>query len=126
MGRGTRCYVEQAPDELWLQIHARGLHDDLIWLLYPGDRSLLPTIPGLVLVQMVLPSHTPPDENAVGEGRQVWSIETAKGQLQFPRHVDKFLMLVFAERGHSREVLCRLNRVQIHQQAIFLSDVLTM
>jgi hypothetical protein len=54
------------------------------------------------------------------------TIEMAKGRLQFPSHGDKFLMLVFAERGHSREVLRRLNRVRIHQQAIFLSDVLTM
>ncbi len=34
-------------------------------------------------------------------------------------------MLVLMERGHSRETIQQLNRVRIHLQVIFLSDVLT-
>ena len=34
-------------------------------------------------------------------------------------------MLVFWERGHSRDTLCRLNRVRLHLQIIFLSDILS-
>jgi hypothetical protein len=54
------------------------------------------------------------------------TIETAKGLLAFPRCGDKFLMLVLLERGYSREIARRLNRVRIHMQVIFLSDVLTV
>jgi hypothetical protein len=34
-------------------------------------------------------------------------------------------MLVFWERGHSRDALRRLNRVRLHLQIIFLSDILS-
>jgi hypothetical protein len=34
-------------------------------------------------------------------------------------------MLVFMERGYSREMVRRLNRVRIHMQVFFLSDILT-
>jgi hypothetical protein len=54
------------------------------------------------------------------------TIETAIGSLAFPRHGDKFLMLVLMERGHSRETIRWLNRVRIHMQVLFLSDVLTV
>ncbi len=33
-------------------------------------------------------------------------------------------MLVFMERGHGREALIRLNRVRVHLQLIFLSNIL--
>jgi hypothetical protein len=52
-------------------------------------------------------------------------IKTARGPLAFPRQGDKFLMLILMERGHSRETIRRLNRVRIHLQVIFLSDILT-
>ncbi len=52
-------------------------------------------------------------------------IKTARNPLAFPRQGDKFLMLVLMERGHSRETIRRLNRVRIHLQVIFLSDILT-
>ncbi len=52
-------------------------------------------------------------------------IETVRSPLAFPRQGDKFLMLVLMEKGHSRETIWRLNRVRIHLQVIFLSDVLT-
>ena len=51
------------------------------------------------------------------------TIETAKGPLSFPRDGDRFLMLVLMERGYSRETMRRLNRVRIHLQVLFLSDV---
>jgi hypothetical protein len=35
-------------------------------------------------------------------------------------------MLVFMERGYSREMVRRLNRVRIHMQVLFLLDVLTV
>jgi hypothetical protein len=54
------------------------------------------------------------------------TIETAKGPLAFPRLGDKFLMLVLLERGYSREIAQRLNRVRILMQVLFLSDVLTV
>ncbi len=52
------------------------------------------------------------------------TIETARGPLAFPWHGDKFLMLVLMERGYSREIVRRLNRVRIHMQVLFLSDIL--
>ncbi len=52
-------------------------------------------------------------------------IATARSPLTFPRQGDKFLMLVLMERRHSKEVIRWLNRVRIHLQVIFLSDVLT-
>jgi hypothetical protein len=54
------------------------------------------------------------------------TIKTAIGSLAFPRRGDKFRMLVLMERGHSRETIRRLNRVRIHMQVLFLSDVLTV
>jgi hypothetical protein len=35
-------------------------------------------------------------------------------------------MLVLMERGYSREIVRRLNRVRIHMQVLFLLDVLTV
>jgi hypothetical protein len=54
------------------------------------------------------------------------TIETAIETLAFPRRGDKFLMLVLMERGYSRETVWWLNRVRIHMQVLFLSDVLTV
>ncbi len=54
------------------------------------------------------------------------TIKTARGPLAFPLHEDKFLMLVLMERGYSREIIRRLNRVRIHMQVLFLLDVLTV
>lgn len=42
-----------------------------------------------------------------------------------PREGDKWIMPVLAAAGHSPEQLQRLNRVRVHQQVLFLSDVLT-
>jgi hypothetical protein len=53
------------------------------------------------------------------------TVETAKGPLAFPRDGDRFLMLIVMERGYSRETVRLLNRVRIHMQVLFLSDVLT-
>jgi hypothetical protein len=53
------------------------------------------------------------------------TVETAKGTLAFPKSGDEFLMSILMERGYSRELLRRLNRVQIHNQVLFLLDVLT-
>ena len=41
-----------------------------------------------------------------------------------PRLGDCWLMVRFAELGYSKKELLRLNRVRIHQQVLFLSDVL--
>ncbi len=54
------------------------------------------------------------------------TIETAIRSLAFPWRGDKFLMLVLMERGCSRETIWRLNRVRIHMQVLFLSDILTV
>ena len=43
--------------------------------------------------------------------------------LSFPRERDDWLMLRFARLGYSEVELDRLNRVRIHQQAVFLSCV---
>jgi hypothetical protein len=53
-------------------------------------------------------------------------IKAARGPLAFPQLGDKFLMLVLMERGYSREIIRRLNRVRIHKQVLFLLDVLTV
>ena len=44
--------------------------------------------------------------------------------VSLPREGDKWLMLVLKEAGFTGEELARLNRVRIHQQALFLSCVL--
>jgi hypothetical protein len=51
-------------------------------------------------------------------------VQTANSSFQFPRQGDKFLMLVFMDRGHSREALIWLNWVRLNLQIIFLSDIL--
>jgi hypothetical protein len=51
--------------------------------------------------------------------------QTADSSFQFPRGGDKFLMLVFIDRGHSRGALIWLNRVRLHLQIIFLSNILS-
>jgi hypothetical protein len=53
-------------------------------------------------------------------------IKAARGPLAFPQHGDKFLMAVLIERGYSREIIQWLNRVRIHKQVLFLSEVLTV
>jgi hypothetical protein len=53
------------------------------------------------------------------------TVQTAESPLNFPRQGDKFLMLVFMERGHGREALIRLNQVRVHLQLIFLSNILS-
>jgi hypothetical protein len=51
-------------------------------------------------------------------------VQTADSFFQFPQWEEKFLMLVFMERGHSREALIWFNQVRLHLQIIFLSDIL--
>ncbi len=51
-------------------------------------------------------------------------VQTANSSFQFPQRGDKFLMLVFMDRGHSREALIWLNQVRLHLQIIFLSNTL--
>jgi hypothetical protein len=52
-------------------------------------------------------------------------VQTANSSFQFPWRGDKFLMLVFMDRGHSREALIQLNWVRLHLQIIFLSNILS-
>jgi hypothetical protein len=49
----------------------------------------------------------------------------ADGGLDNPRGGDRFLMQVFIEKGYSREILLRLNRVRVYWQALFVSDIMT-
>lgn len=44
--------------------------------------------------------------------------------LTYPRKGDKFLLRCFEEIGYLPDELVRLNRVRIHQQVLFLSDIL--
>jgi hypothetical protein len=44
--------------------------------------------------------------------------------LNFPRKGDRFLMQVFEDMGFCWSELCVLNRVRVHQQVLFFSDVL--
>ena len=44
--------------------------------------------------------------------------------VKFPRERDQWLMQMFVAVGFSKEDLVRLNRVRIHQQALFLSYVI--
>ena len=41
-----------------------------------------------------------------------------------PRENDNWIMLIFVENGYKGVELARLNRVRLHQQVLFLSDVL--
>ena len=52
-------------------------------------------------------------------------IQIADLSFRFPQQGDKFHVLVFWERGHSQDALRRLNRVRLHLQIIFLSDILS-
>ena len=51
-------------------------------------------------------------------------IQTADLLFRFPQRGDKFLMLVFWEKRHSQDALRWLNRVRLHLQIIFLSNIL--
>ena len=52
------------------------------------------------------------------------TIELAPLPLQPPRECDSWLMAEFVRLDYDRQELQRLNRVRLHQQAIFLSDVM--
>ena len=41
-----------------------------------------------------------------------------------PRKSDKWMMMELKRKGHSTEDIHRFNRVRVHQQVLFLSDVL--
>ncbi len=49
----------------------------------------------------------------------------ADTEMVFPREGDRFIIQAFFEKGYSRGILLRLNRVRIYWQALFLSDILT-
>lgn len=51
-------------------------------------------------------------------------VEIGNILIQPPRVGDKWLMQAFIDEGYKDDELRRLNRVRIHQQALFLSDVL--
>ena len=54
----------------------------------------------------------------------VITMEVYNIQLLQPRKRYKWMMTELKSKGHSTEVLRRLNRVRVHQQVLFLSDVL--
>ena len=51
-------------------------------------------------------------------------IQLAQIPLQFPRECDSWIMAEFICMDYDTQSLCRLNRVRLHQQVIFLSDVM--
>ena len=51
-------------------------------------------------------------------------IEINNVPLQFARQRDDWLMMRFLREGYGNDELRRLNRVRVHQQVLFLSDVL--
>ena len=52
------------------------------------------------------------------------TVEVCNIPLMQPRKRDKWMMMELKGKGHSTEDLRRLNRVWVHQQVLFLSDVL--
>ena len=52
------------------------------------------------------------------------TVEVCNIPLLQPRYGDKWMMMVFKRVGYSTDNLCRLNKVWVHQQVLFLSDVL--
>jgi hypothetical protein len=51
-------------------------------------------------------------------------IKISELPLRFPRERDNWLMVAFEHADYDQKSLVRLNRVQCHQQAVFISDVL--
>jgi hypothetical protein len=51
-------------------------------------------------------------------------IQLAQIPLQPPREQDTWIMAEFIHMSYDTESLCKLNRVRLHQQVIFLSDVM--
>ncbi len=49
----------------------------------------------------------------------------ADGAQTYPRKNNQFIMQVLKSKGYSGETLRRLNRVQVPQQVLFMSDILT-
>ena len=45
-------------------------------------------------------------------------------EMPMPRENDNWLMQIFAENGYRGDELIQLNRVRLHQQVLFVSDVL--
>ena len=52
------------------------------------------------------------------------TVEVCNIPLLQPRKRDKWMMMELKSKGHLTEDLRRLNRVRVHQQVLFLSDVL--
>ena len=55
---------------------------------------------------------------------KVWTIIADRG-VEKPRKGDRFLMQVFVEKGYSRSILLRLNRVRVFWKTLFVLDILT-
>jgi len=51
-------------------------------------------------------------------------VEVHNLDLKMPRRGDKWIMAEFICLGYSQKELIRLNRVRLHQQGLFISDVL--
>ena len=52
------------------------------------------------------------------------SIALSLEEIPLPWENENWIMLVFVDNGHSAEELVHLNRVRMHQQVIFVSDVI--
>jgi hypothetical protein len=109
-----------------MQIGTGRFHEDVLELLDFRTGSIFPAPSSLIQQILFLTTHSWMKILWEKVDKFGVTIETAKGPLAFPRHGDEFLMLVLLERGYSREIAQRLNRVRIHMQVIFLSDVLTV
>ena len=51
-------------------------------------------------------------------------VEVCNIPLLQPRKRDKWIMMELKRKGHSTEYLRQLNKVRVHRQVLFLSDVL--
>jgi hypothetical protein len=121
--RRFNCYVKQPANALWMQDRFRDLPQDVLQLLANGAWHFIPAKVGYQRFSF-LAMHT--------WMKMLWEkldkfdivVQTTTSSFQFPWQGDKFLMLVFMDRGHSREALIQLNWVRLNQQIIFLSDIL--
>jgi hypothetical protein len=89
-----------------MQDRSLDLPQDVLQLLATRAWCLIPD-PTKLISMILLPSHAHMDQDALGKFDIV--VQTANSSFQFPWQGDKFLLLVFMDRGHSWEALIRLN-----------------
>jgi hypothetical protein len=124
---GVECFVEQMGKLLthYGSNNGLGIHMQL-------SMELMITEAGISLQLMSTPFHRSKGWVTHCWLKSLWEkvdkflvrVEILELPLKFPRMLDNWLMIAFKAMDYDETALIRLNRVQCHQQVVFILDVL--